>query len=116
MGRFLGQSQFKYIPPGGQIVQDVTTSTTLSVNSIYFVNTTSAAITLTLPQLPAAGTFVEIVDVANKFDVNTCTVLPSGDGSNVGGFTDNLTLDLAGATIRLQYSAGGNNWLVTNIL
>jgi hypothetical protein len=116
MGRFLGQSQFKQIITAGSQVYDVTSNTTLFVNSVYFVNTTSAAITLTLPQLALAGEFVDIFDVAGKFGTNNCIVLPSGDGSTVGGFADNLTLNLDRVNIRLQFSSGLNNWVVTQLI
>lgn len=116
MGRFLGQSQFRYNPAAGQQVLDITSNTTLTVNSVYYVNTTSGAITLTLPSLPLAGEFVDIFDAYGQFDVYNCIVNPSGDGSTVAGFSDNLTLNLARANIRLQYSAGKNDWIVTQLL
>ena len=37
----------------------------------YFVDTTSAAITVTLPSSPSAGDELTIVDYAGTFDANT---------------------------------------------
>jgi hypothetical protein len=116
MGRFLGASQFRSIPNTFNITNDVTSNITLAVNSAYFVNTTAGAITLTLPQSPAPGEFVDIFDAYGKFDTNNCIVNPSGDGSTVGGFADNLTINLARANVRLQYSANKNDWVVTQLL
>lgn len=116
MGRFLGQGQFRSVPNSFNITNDVTSNITLAVNSVYFVNTTAGAITLTLPQSPAPGEFIDIFDAYAKFDTNNCIVNPSGDGSTVGGFADNLTINLARANVRLQYSAGKNDWVVTQLL
>ena len=117
MGRFLGAAQFRADPASAaQLVQNVTTATQLEFDSLYYVNTTAAAVSLTLPRLPAAGNFVQIVDQNGTFDTFNCIVLPSGDGSTVGGFADNLTLNLSRLNIRLQYSLGTNNWLVTNLI
>jgi hypothetical protein len=115
MGRFIGQGQFRYVPTAAGTVQDITSNTTLTFNSVNYVNTTSGAVTLTLPSNPSAGNFVDIFDVAGTFDSNLCIVNPSGDGSTVGGFNDNLTINLARALIRLQYSAGRNDWVVAQI-
>ena len=116
MGRFLGQSQFRYIPLPSAQVQDVSSNTTLIGDSTYFVNTTGGAVTLTLPTSPTPGQYVDIIDAVGNFDVSNCIVNPSGDGSTVGGFGDNLTLNLARTNLRLQYSAGLNNWVVTQLL
>ena len=40
----------------------------------YFVNTTSGAVTVTLPASPSAGDIVSIKDYANTFDTNNVTV------------------------------------------
>ena len=116
MGRFLGQGQFRSVPNSFNTINDVTSSITLTVNSVYFVNTIAGSVTLTLPQSPAPGEFVDIFDVNGTFDTYNCIINPSGDGSKVGGFADNLTLNLARANIRLQYSATLNNWVVTQLI
>jgi hypothetical protein len=117
MGRYLGQGQFRgYNHSAAVEVYDITSNTQLDFDSLYYVNTTASAVTLTLPTFPSAGNFVDIMDVTGLFDVNNCIVLPSGDGSTVGGFADNLTLNLARCNIRLQYSLGANNWVVTQLI
>jgi len=116
MGRFLGQSQFRHVVASSESVYDVSSNTTLSVNSVYFVNTIANTVTLTLPKLALAGEFVDIFDVNGTFGTYNCIVNPSGDGSTVGGFADNLTLNLDRANIRLQFSSGLNNWVVTQLV
>ena len=117
MGRYLGQGQFRGDPAqAAQGVFNVTTNTQLEFDCLYFVNTAASAVTLTLPQFPSAGNFVDIIDINGQFDTNNCIILPSGDGSTVGGFADNLTLNLSRLNIRLQYSAGTTNWVVTQLI
>lgn len=115
MGRFLGFSKNRTSSPE-EVQADITANTTLVANNCYFVNTTSGSVTLTLPTLPTAGDYVDIIDAYAKFDTNNCVVNPSGDGSTVGGFSDNLTLNLGQVNIRLQYSPGKNDWVVTQLL
>jgi hypothetical protein len=49
-----------------------TASFTATDNQGFFVNTTSAEITVTLPASPSAGDVVGIKDYANTFDTNKC--------------------------------------------
>lgn len=117
MGRFIGAGQFR----GGnqafaQEVYNIASNTQLDFDSLYFVNTAANTVTLTLPTFPSAGNFVDIIDVNGTFNTFNCIVLPSGDGSTVGGFNDNLTLNLNQVNIRLQYSQGTNNWAVTQLV
>ena len=117
MGRFIGAGQFR----GGnqafaQEVIEVASNITLELDSLNYVSTSAAARTLTLPQFPSAGNFVDIIDINGTFNTNNCIILPSGDGSTVGGFADNLTLNLNRLNLRLQYSAGSNNWFVTQLV
>ena len=49
----------------------------------YFVNTTSGAITVTLPASPSVGDIVAIKDYANTFDTNNLTI--ARNGSNISG-------------------------------
>lgn len=115
MGRFLGLSIYKTsLAKIGQA--DISANTILVSNTIYFVNTTSGPVTLTLPSSPGPGEYVDIIDSYAKFDTNNCIVNPSGDGSTVAGFTDNLTLNLGKTNIRLQYSPGRNDWVITQLL
>ena len=52
----------------------------------YFINTTSGAITMTLPASPSAGNIVSVKDYAYKFGTNALTV--GRNGSPIGGGTD----------------------------
>lgn len=117
MGRYLGNGQFRGAnTAAAQEVYDINSNTQLDFDSLYYVNTAASAVTLTLPTFPSPGNFIDIIDVNGTFNTNNCIINPSGDGSTVGGFSDNLTLNLNRLNIRLQYSLGTNNWAVTQLV
>jgi hypothetical protein len=95
-----------------------TTAKTASFTAVsgngYFVNTTSGAITLTLPSSPSAGDIVAFKDYAFTFATNNLTV--DGNGSPIGGVdgTVNPTYDTNGTSKTFIYVDGTKGWLVTN--
>jgi hypothetical protein len=72
----------------------------------------TAAVTLTLPSLPASG---QIVTVFNAFSTGNCTV--SGNGNNIvtgGGAVSSIALSpLTGATFTYAYQGGLAQWYAT---
>ena len=78
----------------------------------YFVNTTSGAITVTLPASPAAGAVVAVKDYANTFDTNN--VILARNGSNIGGDALDATLSTEGLAVTLVYVDATQGWLVTD--
>ena len=68
----------------------VTSNTTMVSGKGYFVNTTSGAITMTLPASPSAGDYVAIKDYAATFQTNSCTI--ARNGSNIQGAANNSEL------------------------
>jgi len=94
-----------------------TTAKTASFTAVsgngYFVNTTSGAITLTLPASPSAGDIVSFKDYAYTFATNNLTVAPNG--SNIGGAgAINVVYDINGTSKTFIYVDGTKGWLVTN--
>ena len=95
-----------------------TTAKTASFTAVsgngYFVNTTSGAITLTLPATPSAGDIVAFKDYAFTFATNNLTV--AGNGSPIGGVdgTINPTYSTNGTSKTFIYVDGTKGWLVTN--
>jgi len=95
-----------------------TTAKTASFTAVsgtgYFVNTTSGAITLTLPASPSAGDIVAFKDYAFTFATNNLTV--DGNGSPIGGVdgTVSPTYDTNGTSKTFIYVDGTKGWLVTN--
>jgi len=78
----------------------------------YFVNTTSAALTMTLPATPSAGDIVSFKDYANTFDTNNLTL--ARNGSNIGGEAINAVISVEGQSGTLIYVDGTQGWLIVN--
>lgn len=79
----------------------------------YFVNTTSGAITMTLPASPSVGAIVSVKDYAQTFDTNILTI--GRNGSNFNGGSDfNPTVDTEGAFLTFIYADATKGWLGTD--
>ena len=78
----------------------------------YFVNTTSGAITVTLPASPSAGAVVAVKDYANTFDTNKCIL--ARNGSNIGGQALDSVLETEGLAVTLVFVDATKGWLVTD--
>ena len=74
----------------------------------YFVNTTSAAITVTLPVTPTAGDIVAISDYANTSATNNITV--GRNGSLIDGLAVNATIKVNGQVYTLVYVDATEGW------
>jgi len=96
---------------GGISWQAVKTSAFTAVASEgYFVNTTSAAITVTLPASPTLGDEVTIVDYAGTADTNNITV--GRNSENIQGSAADLTVSVERAAFTLVYTDGTQGWLL----
>jgi len=79
----------------------------------YFVNTTSGAITMTLPASPSAGDIVSAKDYAATFDNNALTI--GRNGSNFNGGSDlNPSFNTEGQFLTFIYADATKGWLVTD--
>jgi len=78
----------------------------------YFVNTTSGAITVTLPASPSAGDIVSVKDYAQTFDTNACTI--GRNSQPIEGQTFDLILDTEGTAITLIYGDATKGWQSVN--
>jgi len=74
----------------------------------YFINTTSGAITMTLPSSPSAGDIVAIKDYANTFDTNNLTI--NRNGEPVSGDTVNPIITTEGQALTLVYGDSTKGW------
>ena len=74
----------------------------------YFINTTSGAITMTLPSSPSAGDIVAIKDYANTFDTNNLTI--NRNGQPVSGDTVNPIISTEGQALTLVYGDATKGW------
>ena len=86
-----------------------TTSFTAVSGEGYFVNTTSGAVTVTLPSSPSAGAIVAIKDYANTADTNAITI--GRNGSNIDGGTEDPSITAEGGAATLVYADATKGWL-----
>jgi hypothetical protein len=99
---------------GGAAWQAVVTSTTLTTVSKqgYFIDTTSNAITATLPTSPTLGDFISFIDYAGTFDTNNLTV--ARNGHKIQGDASDLTVATERAGFTLVYVDATQGWLLQN--
>src|SRR6056300_1024359 len=93
------------------ITADGSTGTTAVAGNGYFIDTTSAAHTITLPSSPSAGDTVAIKDYAGTFGTNNLTI--GRNGNNIQGVANNSSISTNRASIILVYSDATKGWLYT---
>jgi hypothetical protein len=91
--------------------QSVKTSSFNAVsNQSYYVNTTSGAITATLPASPSQNDEIRFLDVAATFDTNNLTV--GRNGKPIQGSATDLTVATERAGFSLVYYDATQGWLI----
>jgi hypothetical protein len=74
----------------------------------YFVNTTSGAVTVTLPATPSAGDIISIADYASTFQTNNLTLC--NNSSKINGECSTALLSTQGQSITLVYVDATRGW------
>jgi hypothetical protein len=111
--RKVAASRIKTYIGGGTSWQAVKTSNFTAVaGEGYFINTTSGAITMTLPA-GSIGDEIVFIDYAGTFDTNNLTVAANGSEKIVGS-TNDLTVATERAGNTLVYTDGTQGWLLKN--
>jgi len=77
----------------------------------YFVDTTSAEITVTLPSSPSAGDEVSIVDYAGTADTNNITITSS---DNINGLSSPAFIDYERGGASMIYVDSTQGWIAYN--
>src|SRR5210317_1299544 len=82
---------------------------TLVAGNGYFMDTTSGAITATLPGSPSAGDTIAIKDYAGTFGSNNLTI--GRNGNNIQGVANDSEITTNRASISLFYIDSTKGWL-----
>jgi len=91
----------------------VKTATFTAVSGVgYFVNTTSGAITVTLPASPSAGDVVAVSDYAGTANTNNITL--GRNSSNIEGNAADFVINQLGISITLVYVDATKGWITTD--
>lgn len=96
---------------GGSVAwQSVQTGNFTAVSgNAYPINTTSGAVTVTLPASPSAGDVIQITDYAGTFGTNNCILNPNGIKINAG--TANINLVISRESVALVYIDTTQGWI-----
>jgi hypothetical protein len=91
----------------------ISTSQTLGSNHAYWVNTTAAEVTLTLPASPRQGDYLKITDSHGTFGSNNCTI--NNNGNPIMRQNDTMVISTPGASIALVFFDTDRGWLLETI-
>jgi hypothetical protein len=105
-----GNLSFATVSGGAQWQAVQSTTFTATAKYGYFVNTSSAAITATLPASPTIGDFISFVDYAATFDTNNLTI--ARNGKNIQGLAEDLTVNQERAALTLVFTDNTQGWLL----
>ena len=95
---------------GGISWQTVKTSDfTAEAGKAYWVNTTSGAISATLPSSPSLGDTIIFGDYASTFQTNSLTILLNGE--KLDGSTNSAIIATQGTVVTLVYIDSTKGWL-----
>ena len=92
------------------VVSDGSTVTTMVAGRGYFVNTTSAAITMTLPSSASIGDTIQVIDYAGTADSNNITI--GRNSHKIQGDAADLTVSTERAAFSLVYADATQGWLL----
>lgn len=97
---------------GGTTWTVKTSSFTASNGDGALIDTTSSAITMTLPSSATLGDQISFVDYAGNSATNNITV--ARNNHKIQGLTQDLTIDTDRAGNTLVYSGSAHGWLLVN--
>ena len=106
----VGQLSFAEVSGGTSWQAVATTNATMAAGLGYFVDTSSSAITMTLPSSASRGDEVSIIDYAGTFDTNNLTV--GRNSHKIQGSEADLTVSTERAGFTLVYVDSTQGWLL----
>jgi len=100
--------------PWQTFTADGSTALTIAANDRYFIDTTSAAQTVTLPASPLTGDQVSLLDLAGTFDTNNLTI--GRNSLKIMGLTEDLVISTENAGIQLVYTGATYGWKLVTVI
>ena len=96
----------------GVTTRSISANYSAAVNDRLLVDTSSSAITVTLPANATllVDDTIQIVDIASNAGSNNITV--GRNGSEINNSAEDLTIDVNGAIVTLIYSGSTYGWIV----
>jgi len=82
-------------------------------NDRILVDTSSGAVTVTLPSSPNVGDNVRLLDLSGTFDTNNLTV--NNNGNNINGVNDTLVVATEDAGFQLVYTGATQGWKLLEV-
>lgn len=98
---------------GGATWESKSADFTASASTSYFVNTSSGAVTATLPASPTQGDEVRFLDVKGTFDTNNLTV--ARNGNPIQGDASDMTVSTERAGFSLVFFDATEGWLLRDV-
>ena len=89
---------------------DGSTGLTAVAGRGYFIDTTSGAVTVTLPASPSAGDVVVLKDYARTWNTNAITI----SSTTFDGSSNSPSFSTQGQTVTLVYMDGTKGWSLIN--
>jgi hypothetical protein len=107
MGRYISETG-----TAATVVREVNSAYTAEVNDRILMDSSGGSFTITLPVSTSllVNDTIQFIDVTSSLGTNSVTV--DRNGALIQGQSDNLTLDVNGATITLMYSGQTYGWIV----
>ena len=100
-----------FFPPGFVEWQSpVTSATTMEAGKGYPVDTSSGAVTMTLPASASLGDTIELNDYKRTWGTHNCTI--NLNGHNMQGYAFNPDFDVDGTGVTLVYADSTQGWMV----
>ena len=110
--RKLGNINDQLVQWQAVVVADGSTGLTAVSGRGYFINTTSGAITVTLPSSPNIGDNISIIDYAGTFGSNNVTI--NVNGKKLNGVAGNGTLSTSNQQHTIVFTDDTKGWKIFN--
>ena len=102
-----------WVQPGKQQYVTQSASGNALPGHVYFINTTTGQVQMTLPASPSIGDTIRFYDAAKTFDTNNLVV--ARNGKTIMGDSSDLTVSVEGASFELTFQGDTYGWRLFSI-